>query len=487
VDGTNGVRRRLRPHERIVQIMTAITEDGPLPFSELLKRMPGLTTANHVRKIVSISEDRNILKSRPSDGDLPRELTKGRPPATQYVEINRAAGCVIGLNVGRTYFAIGVADPNGHLFSTADRPPKHLKAKAREEAWEEYTKGQIVIHPRKSGVDGRVLLKLIAEETVHWLKEVEVKEQEIRGITLSLPAPVSTTESKLLTNSIERSLGNVESIERTFMDFLGKQRYSELEKVIVANDADVAARGEVRYGKGRRKRDVIAIHAAYGIGAGVISDGKVLRTGAGGGAGEVGHCMPAILRDEGSKYGLEPLKPSSPVFTCACDCPGHLEAMAGGEAIVKRLAASLDQIDPPPGKELAGMLADRDRDLSATVDALLEAISGSDPWEPGREAVLDAAHMIGGAVHTLAHLFRPEAIYLCGKLSEAGDPFLDMVEEGLKQPGSLQGYIPVVELGEARSEFKRRLTMVRGAAMTAVRGTKPLITQQYLEELDSDK
>jgi hypothetical protein len=95
--------------------------------------------------------------------------------------------------------------------------------------------------------------------------------------------------------------------------------------------------------------------------------------------------------------------------------------------------------------------------------------------------------MIGGAVHTLAHLFRPEAIYLCGKLSEAGDPFLDMVEEGLSQPGSLQGYIPVVELGEARSEFKRRLTMVRGAAMTAVRGTKPLITQQDLEELESDK
>lgn len=472
----------MRRHQRIVQIMTAITEEGPLPYADLMERLPGVTTIDHVRTIVSAAEDRRVLQGVTVDCDLPKGLREGRPPATQYVEINRAAGCVVGLNVGRTYFAIGVADPNGQLFSTAGAPPRELKGRARATEEKKYRTGQIAIHDRLDGVNGRTLLRRTAAETEQWLDAVDVATEEVRGITLSLPAPVSTTKSCVLTNSIEPGLGSIGSIEEEFRRTL-KGSYPNLEKVIIANDADVAARGEVRYGRAYRKKDVVVVHAAYGIGAGLITDGRVLRTGSGGGAGEIGHCMPVITRDKGAEYGLAELNPDSEIFTCICECYGHLEAMAGGKGIVSRLAASIGDVDPPPPPELAELLGDPHRNLAKTLDALLQAISGPDAWGPGLEAVRDAGHMIGGMVHSLTHMLKPEAVYICGKLSEAGEPFIEAVREGLLRPGSLENYAPDVERGDARSEFERRHIMVWGAAMTAVRGTKPLITKEDLEEL----
>jgi predicted NBD/HSP70 family sugar kinase len=470
---------RHRAYQRTYQIMEAITEEGPLPYANLVERLDGLSTRDHVRGIVADAGTWKVLQGLTGDGDLPEGLTEGNGPRTQYVEINRDAGCVVGVNIGRTYFAIGAADPNGRLFSTAgdSRAPK---ANAPEEVKAQYRAGQIVIYPRDS--DGWFLLKNVAAAVESWLEKVDVHEEEVRGITLSLPAPVSTTQSKVLTNSIENGLGNIENIEKHFRLIFGEGRFSKLEKVIVANDADVSARGEVRYGNAYGMKDVVVIHAAYGVGAGIVTDGKVLRTGAGGGAGEIGHCVPRIARDEGVNQGLVPLDPEHGLFACACGCVGHLEAMAGGEAIMKRLVASRDSFASAPPGELAGHLADPNRSVSKTLDVLLGCVEGENRWEPGREAVLDAAHMIGGAAHTIAHLMKPEVIYLCGKLSEAGDPFLEVVEQGFDAPGCLQNYKPQLKLGKASSEFDRRLIMVRGAAMTAVRGTEPLITLEDLQE-----
>lgn len=267
----------------------------------------------------------------------------------------------------------------------------------------------------------------------------------------------------------------------------GRALFPRLEKVVLANDADVAVRGEVGFGDGRGKKDVLVVHAAYGIGAGIVTDGKVLRTGAGGGVGEIGHCVPTIDRDEGSAHGLVPLKPESEVFACACEAENHLEGLAGGTAIVKRLAASVGSFSTDPPAELAKRLADPDRNVAETLDLLLAAIADtgdSKPWEPGLEAVLDAANMIGRAVHTLVHLFKPEAVYLCGKLSEAGEPFLNQVKEGFGATPALEEYTPPIEFGKARDEVQRRLIMVRGAAMTAVRATWPLITLEDLESIE---
>lgn len=481
--------QRLLPPARIVEILNAITRHGPLPYSDLKYRILGPISEERLREIVVMGSDRQVFRTRTRDKDLPEELWKGRANRTQYVEITKEGGYVVGINIGRTYIAVGVADANGLLVSKyGDRPSRDLSDRKREEAWKEFTGEQIEVVKRSPGVIGRAVLRRAAKETKKRLKDLGISPERVRGITLSVPAPTSVTESKLLTHSIENRLASVGNIETNFKSMLGgKSVFPRLEKVVLANDADVAVRGEVGFGKGHGKKDVLVVHAAYGIGAGIVTDAKVLRTGAGGGVGEIGHCVPTIGRDEGSAHGLVPLDPNSETFTCECEAENHLEGLAGGQSIIKRLAASVGNFSTDPPEKLAERLEDPERNVAETLDLLLEAISGADGsevWRPGLEAVLDAANMIGRAVHTLVHLFRPETVYLCGKLSEAGDSFLTEVEAGFEATPALDNYTPPIELGRARSEVQRRLIMVRGAAMTAVRATWPLITLEDLESLE---
>jgi predicted NBD/HSP70 family sugar kinase len=348
------------------------------------------------------------------------------------------------------------------------------------DAQAEYLQGQIVSYARNDDVVGESLLREIASAAKDWMEEVKVDPHEIRGVTISLPAPVSTTQSKLLTKSLETPLSSVPHIASSFEEELGED-FTNLQKVIVSNDADIAARAEVRYGEAYGMKDVVVVHAAYGIGAGVLAEGKVLRTTAGGGIGEVGHCVPNISRDQGKRFGLLPLSVEDPVYTCACGEVGHLEALAGGSAIIKRLRHS-PEVDPKPPEALTELLEDEKANHANVLEEVLLAAFGSPAWKPGRAAVLDAAHLIGGTVHTLTLVFRPEAVYLGGKLSEAGKPFLKEVQRGFTKCGPLTGYEPKIAVGTAGSQFGRRHVMVRGAAMTAVRGTESLVDVEEIEE-----
>ena len=471
----------MRRSERIHQVIAAVSKDGPLPFPELVDRLPDMKDEDHLRKeIVADAAAAKILMSETGKHwDLPKALTAAKGNATHYVGVGREVGCVLGVSVGRTYFALGVADANGRLFSKHDREALKKKGENAAGAQAKYVQGQIVTYTRNEDVVGESLLSEIASAAKEWMEEVNVEPHEVRGVTIGLPVPVSTTQSKLLTKSLETPLSSVPHIASSFKEELGED-FTNLQKVIVSNDADISARAEVRYGEAYGMKDVVVVHAAYGIGAGVLAEGKVLRTTAGGGIGEVGHCVTMINRDQGQRFGLLPLSIEHPVYRCACGQLGHLEALAGGSAIIKRIRHSPD-VKPKPPESLTELMEDEKANDADVLEAVLRAAFGSPAWKPGRAAVLDAAHLIGGAVHTLTHVFRPEAVYLSGKLSEAGNPFLKEVQSGFTKCGPLTGYEPTIALGTAGSQFGRRHVTVRGAAMTAVRGTESLVDVERIK------
>jgi len=88
--------------------------------------------------------------------------------------------------------------------------------------------------------------------------------------------------------------------------------------VLLENDANAAAVGEMWQGAARGFRDVISVTLGTGVGGGVILDGKLWR-GAHGSAGEIGHATV----DPGS--GLK----------CKCGNIGCLELFASATAIVR--------------------------------------------------------------------------------------------------------------------------------------------------------
>lgn len=96
--------------------------------------------------------------------------------------------------------------------------------------------------------------------------------------------------------------------------------------IIIENDANATAIGESTDGVGAGARNLVAFVLGYGSGAGIISDGRVLR-GHRAGAGEVGY----LLAD---RTAFERL------FTLHGDLESRIEAAAGGATLAEVLDAA---------------------------------------------------------------------------------------------------------------------------------------------------
>lgn len=89
-------------------------------------------------------------------------------------------------------------------------------------------------------------------------------------------------------------------------------------RVILENDANAAAHGEMWRGAGRGHRTLICVTLGTGVGGGIILDGKLWR-GADGSAAEIGH------------IGVDPFAG----LPCMCGSRGCLEVYASATAIVR--------------------------------------------------------------------------------------------------------------------------------------------------------
>jgi glucokinase len=182
--------------------------------------------------------------------------------------------------------------------------------------------------------------------------------------------------------------------------------------VVVDNDANVAAYGELEHGAARGCRDVLVITLGTGVGGGVVCDGRVLR-GAHGFAGEIGHFQ---------------VDPDGPV--CACGEPGHWEALASGTALGALARARAASGAAPSVLELAG--------------GDLDAVEGTHVGDAALAGAADAiaivaayaAHVAVGLVG-LVNIFDSELVVVSGGLIELGATLLDPMRAAFA--GHLEG------------------------------------------------
>jgi predicted NBD/HSP70 family sugar kinase len=156
---------------------------------------------------------------------------------------------------------------------------------------------------------------------------------------------------------------------------------SALTPVLVENEANVAALGELWFGDGAALGDFARISGEIGIGAGIVVGGQLFR-GAHGHAGELGH---TTLEPDGAP--------------CACGARGCLELFAGQEAILR--AAGLD-----PAVSTSTGRAD------GPVSALVGRLGAGD-----RRAVTAlevAGRSLGTATASLVKLVDPDTVVLGG-------------------------------------------------------------------------
>ncbi|MFI0371189.1 ROK family protein [Actinomadura sp. 1N219] len=316
-------------------VLRLIREDGVATRAGL-GRITGLSrpaVASRVADLIS----RGLVTER-ADGPS----TGGRPPAR--LEFNAAGGAVLVANLGQSRGQLAVCDLAGTVLARADGPPAEVSP-------------------------GKTLPRLLDEWT-SLLARSGLDASTVRGVGLGVP------------DTVEHAAGRWDGIDvgPPISAHFGVPAYLD-------NEVNAAALGEHQAHPG--VDDLLFVKVSTGIGAGLVSGGRIQR-GALGAAGEIGHVpVPAPVE-----------------APCRCGNVNCVEAIAGGAALLARAGAS----------DLSGLAA--------------LARSG----DPATVALLrDAGRRIGEVVATAVNLLNPAVVVLGGDLAGADAPLIAGLRETVYQ------------------------------------------------------
>jgi glucokinase-like ROK family protein len=184
------------------------------------------------------------------------------------------------------------------------------------------------------------------------------------------------------------------------------QRYRA--PVWVDNDVNVLTLGEWRSGIAVGHDNVVVVKIGTGIGAGIISDGRLHR-GAQGSAGDVGHI--GVVDDPGVR--------------CRCGNIGCLEALAGGAALARdgELAARVGRS--------ARLREDLDRDGRVTAADVARAASFGDPV--ALALLTDAGRRVGLMLASVVNFFNPSLVVIGGGVAHSGDALMAAIRDAVQR------------------------------------------------------
>lgn len=198
---------------------------------------------------------------------------------------------------------------------------------------------------------------------------LETTALQVSGAVVGVPGPISYRDG------VPLRLPNLPAWE----GFISARRLQEALAlpVLLANDADLAALGEHRFGAGRACSDMVYVTSSTGVGAGVIVDGRLLH-----GRWSLAEAGHMIIDWESGRT---------------------LEDLGSGTAL----------------ERLTG-------EDGATISA--RALAGD---ATASEAFREVARAFATGVHNLVHCFMPERVVIGGGVSQAGDLLLDPVRRQL--------------------------------------------------------
>lgn len=228
------------------------------------------------------------------------------------------------------------------------------------------------------------LVDHLFEQANELLEKSGIKLEKLLGIGISMPGLVSSQEGKNFTYFLNEE--ESESLEQ-----LLKKRFSK--PVFILNDAKSACLAESNFGLANRKNNVLVISMDWGIGLGIIIDGKVYQ-GSSGFAGEFGH-IPLI------EDGL----------LCHCGKRGCLETVASGMALSRMAKEGIQAGEGSVLKKFQG------RDEKIQPKSIIEAANQGDQF--AINMLSEVGIHLGKGIAILIQLFNPELIILEGKFAEA--------------------------------------------------------------------
>ena len=201
-------------------------------------------------------------------------------------------------------------------------------------------------------------------------------------------------------------------INHTYLNFGGKSLQAHLESrfqqaVFLENDARAMTLAEFKFGAAKNTQNVLGIFVGWGIGLGIVIDGKLYQ-GTSGFAGEFAH---------------SPLFESQEI-NCTCGKKGCLEAIASGTSIV-RMAEEALRLDKD------SILARMAKSYSGPIDPSLVVQAAKEGDQRAITILSDVGLNLGRGISMLIQLLNPELIVLGGVVAEANQYILTPIQQAL--------------------------------------------------------
>jgi len=219
---------------------------------------------------------------------------------------------------------------------------------------------------------------------------LENKVDAIDGIGIA--APVGNYYTGCIENASNLNFKGIVNLKELFKGHIDVP-------VVVSNDANAAAYGELIYGGARGMKHFIMFTLGTGVGSGVVVDGKLV-LGKTGGAGELGH---AILIPEGRQ--------------CGCGNKGCLETYTSATGI-RRTALEMMAHTPTYSGALSKIAPEE-----LTSKMVGDAAKYGDSL--AIEVFEKTGYLLGVAMANAVTFSGPEAIFLMGGPVKAGDVLLN--------------------------------------------------------------
>lgn len=270
----------------------------------------------------------------------------------------------IGVDIGGTTVKLGLFDRQGQAV----------------EKWE---------IPTVKEEQGAHILPDIAHSIKDKLNSLHLAEADILGVGVGAPGPVDAEGTVHKAVNLGWDVFNIPQ---------ALQKYVNLP-VKAANDANVAAFGEMWQGGGKGHANIVAVTLGTGVGGGIIVNGSIL-TGATGAGGEIGHIH------------IEDNEPES----CGCKNHGCLEQYASATGVVRLAGRRLARDQEPSVLRSHG-------ELSAK--AVWDAVKAKDPVAV--QIAEQFGDYLGKGLAAVAAVANPEVFVIGGGVSKAGEILFDYI------------------------------------------------------------
>lgn len=241
-------------------------------------------------------------------------------------------------------------------------------------------------------------------------------------------------------------------INHTYLNFGGKSLQAHLESrfpqaVFLENDARAMTLAEFKFGVAKNAQNVLGIFVGWGIGLGIVIDGKLYQ-GTSGFAGEFAHS--ALFESQ--------------EINCTCGKKGCLEAIASGSSIV-RMAEEAILLDKD------SILARMAKAYKGAVDPNLVVNAAKEGDQRAITILSDVGLNLGRGISMLIQLLNPELIVLGGVVAEANQYILTPIQQALNV------------FSMAKSREKTQIRLYKLGNEVGLVGAIAVVTEKIFEEV----